>query len=407
MADTKMRQAGEELLTETEIAALRDRFAEESRAAATVQALAEASGLDENTVREHLRQIRTERAFRGDVAKAPPPDRSGWLLGAAAVVALVVAGAVTFRRLDAETPIRLAIRPAATGTGTSTIRSSQESTSLPTYSDGRGYGTPAGFKVAVVHRERQHVDQPNGVDPFAQPYAKVRDNLVRVIEALARSADREAIRMEGLNFQRPPLKTPFRDEMGNIFDPKPGNFHFAVEGWAGSVSGQVKFPLGAAERAELVKAVEGVLAEAKQAQEAALGPSKAEIVGPPPGFRILFGGRRQDERTGPSLAFAPVDVGQIQRRLEAALDNAVVRDAGPPEGAWTENAQREAKIPAPDRYVGRIEGPGGSIPFDIPSRPTRALRNGIRDLAARAARQVVPVNERAAQVTYVDGTAPN
>lgn len=394
MAETRVRKAGEEQLSEVEVVALRSRFAQESKEAVTLAALAEAADLEVETVREHLRQIRTERAFLREATPAASNDRPSWYWVAVGAVALVVAGGVTFRRLQAENEGKLVYTPPVKMPAPSPLQQRgavrQQASYLPQYSDGNVGRMPLGFQavVAVPGLQQASPGIPGKLVPG--PYAAQRDLIVRSIEELANSAAAQAKK-----FSPDPSvhKPPFMDSLQNRFTIKPGEFHFSVDGWAGRISGELKFPIGPGERVQIRKAVEGMLAEEKAAQELALGPAPRQgIVNPPPGYRIQFGGRRMDRQEGPALSFAPVSVDLVRKRLEAALLNAVERDASLPQGRWTEDAQREGQIPAPTRYAGMIEGPGGSVPFDIPAGPPSAVKRGIRDVATRAAGQMTAVN---------------
>lgn len=394
MAETKTRKVGEEQLSEVEIETLRARFAEESKDAVTLAALAEAAGLDRETVREHLRQIRTERAFEKEATPPKSPDRPNWYWAAVGGAALLVAGGITFRRLQADQATKFVYAPLIVPTTTPNVstqtRSRPQPNFLPQGSDGNVGRVPLGFEAvaAIPGRQQTSLGQPGKVVPG--PYQSQLDQIVQAIEDLANHAHVEQARFPT---QAPNVNAPYMDTFQNIFTLEPGQFHYAVKGWAGRISGELKYPIGASERAQIRKAVEKMFEDERVAQAKALEtPSGRGIVSPPPGYRIQFAGRRMDRQEGPALSFAPVSVALVQRRIEAALTNAIKRDADAPEGRWTENAQSERKIPRPKGYAGSIEGPGGSVPFDFPSEPPSAVKRGIRDLAARAAAQVATVN---------------
>ena len=414
MAEAKLRQAGEERLSEAEIATLRARFDQESKEAVTLSALAEAAGLDRETVREHLRQIRTEHAFR---AAAPPPrsaERPNWYWAAVGGVALVVAGAITFRRLEAERLVEyVPPKPQATQAGSLVssmpVRTVKHPTMLPQYSDGLVGHAPLGIEtlIAIPNRQQTSSGRVGSVTPGS--FEEQRDMILHSIEEMVKKSHEEVAKYPKTmpQFQ---AKPPFMDAQLNTFTLKPGQFHYAVKGWAGRLTGELKYPLSSADRAKLRQQIAGLFADERMAQEKALGPAPRQgVVSPPPGYRIRFGGRRLDDQIGPKLAFAPVPLALVQRRIEAALENAIKRDAAPPEGRWTDNAQRESKIPAPKQYAGSIDGPGGTIPYDFPASPPSAVKRGMRDVAARAAAQMAEVNAHSGDVVRVqlDGTARN
>lgn len=410
MAEAKLRQAGEDRLSEVEIETLRARFEEESREAVTLSALAEAAGLDRETVREHLRQIRTERAFQAAATPPKSAERPNWYWTAVGGVALVVAGAITYRRIQAERPVEFVYEPpmanTAPGSSTTTVRTTKMPNMLPSYSDGQVGFAPLGFDVviAIPNRMQSSPGRPGKVVPG--PYVAQRDGIVHSIVEMVNHAHADMAKFPQMH--RHEVKPPYMDSQQNTFDLPAGTFHYAVKGWAGRIAGELKYPIGPAEQAKLRQAVEKMLQDEKQAQDQALGTAPRKgVVCPPPGYRIQFGGRRLDLQEGPALAFAPVPVAAVQSRLEAALENAVKRDGELPEGRWTENAQTERKMPAPKRYAGNIEGPGGAVPYDFPASPPSAVKRGIRDAAARAAAQMGAVNAQSGDVVQIrlDGTA--
>jgi hypothetical protein len=414
MAEAKFRQVGEERLSETEIAALRARFDEESQEAVTLSALAEAAGLDRETVREHLRQIRTEQAFRAAATPPKSSDRPNWYWAVVGGVALVVAGAITFRRLEAARLVDyVPSKPQATQTtpltSSTPVRTVKQPTMLPLYSDGLVGHAPLGIEtlIAIPDRQQSSSGRVGNVTPGS--FEEQRDMILHSIEEMVKKSHEEVAKYPKTMPQFR-AKPPFMDTHLNTFTLKPGQFHYAVKGWAGRLTGELNYPLSAADRVKLRKQIDQMFADERIAQEKALGPAPRQgVVTPPPGYRIRFGGRRLDDQIGPKLAFAPVPVVLVQRRLEAALENAIKRDVAPPEGRWTENAQRERKIPAPKQYAGSIDGPGGTIPYDFPASPPSAVKRGIRDVAARAAAQMADVNAHSGDVVRVqlDGTVRN
>lgn len=403
MAETRVRKAGEEQLSEVEIVALRNRFAQESKEAVTVSALAEAADLEVEAVREHLRQIRTERAFRREATPAASTERPNWYWAAVGAVALIMAGGITYRRLQADQADRfvyvpLIVLPPAQTPQSATSRT--QATYLPQFSDGRIGRVPLGFRAvaAVLGRQQTSLGMSGKLVPG--PYQAQVEMIAQAIEEMANLANSESKTASASTRPQP----PFADALQNRFSIEPGEFHFAVDGWAGRIVGKLRFPIGARERAQIRESVEGMFSQEKAAQESALGPASNEgIVTPPPGYRIQFGGRRMDQQDGPPLSFAPVPVDLVRRRLEAALLNAVKRDSTLPRGRWTENAQGERQIPAATRYAGLVEGPGGLVPFDIPAGPPAVLKQGIRDVAAKAAHQVTAINAEADSVVRIQG----
>ncbi|MGV3618769.1 MAG: hypothetical protein ACO1SV_25885 [Fimbriimonas sp.] len=395
MAETKTRHAGEERLTPAEVATLQARFAEAGKDSVTVRSLSETSGLDEAAVRDQLQRIRAEGAVAPRTWSAAP-TRPRWPFFAVGAAGLaIVAGIAFFRQPEPAAPVTLPNRPTSTQTVVNEPRPA-------TFQYGSGMAsTPPGVRVSISFNGRQHIGQDDGVRSFPQPYERQRDQIMNAIDALTQLAkDEEA---------RNPTTAPngkFKDDFGNVVELEPGYIHVAIQGWAMMVAEKVRYPFNAAERAQLLKAVEKVLAVSRHAQAEGLKPSQEGVVSPPPGFRMAFAGRRLDERSGPSLYFAPVGVASVQRRMEEALRNAVSRDAKPSLDSPPVDAPGAVGIPAPPRYLGEIEGPAGIIRFDIPSAPDAARDGAIRELAERAARQMVPVNERAAKPPVKDGSPP-
>lgn len=398
MAEERFRKEGESQLSDAEIESLRARVAGESEQAVTVGALAEAAGSDRETVQEHLRRMRTERAFQDETTPSKSSDRSLRYWAIAGGVALLVAGGVAFQRLQNDPAAQLANNP---GTSPAPVvqrdRNRLQASRLPFLLDQSIVKVPVGIEVLVVIPGQQLMNIRREGKVVPGPYKVQVDQVVQGIEDLVKHATEYT---QGRPPQFAALKPPFMDLFENTFSLDRNEFHYGVKGWAGGVSEELKLPLGASERAKIREAVETMFEDERVAQAKALeAPSGQEIVSPPPGYRIQLAGRRIDQQEGPALRFAPISVPLVQRRIEIALEDAIKRDAEAPRGRWTENAERQEAIPPATRYVGNVQGPTGAISFDLPANPPLALKQGIRDLAARAAKQVATVNAQGASGT--------
>lgn len=411
MGQSRTRKEGQEPLSEVEIQALRARLAKEAEEAVTVGALAEASGADQETVQEHLRRIRTEQAFKNETMAVKPSERPYWHWAVLAGVVLIVAGGITVQRIRAEREKEFLFTPTyARNANSSTsphMRARTEVTRLPQSSDEHVGQVPLGIEALVAIPVWQQTSPKLSGERMPGSYPAQVEQVVRAIEDLAERVTEDARK---LPMSSPTPESPLMDAFWNTFDLAPNEVHYAVRGWAGKISGELKFPIGATERGQIRKAVEKLFEDERIAQAKGLEiPSGISVVMPPPGYRIQLAGRRVDRQEGPALAFAPVPVSRVQHRLKAALENAIARDGKPPEGRWKEDAEKDRKIPPAKRYVGSIEGPGGTLSFDFPAGPPSTLRREVQSLAVRAAGQVAALNAQAESEERIwrNGTAGN
>ena len=196
-------------------------------------------------------------------------------------------------------------------------------------------------------------------------YDQEIQRLAYAIQALINKAVREDGKYTG------PTRTgKYRGETGIGFTPKAGFVNFGISGWLGNVGGVVRYPLGPAEKRDILQTVTKYFASAKAEQDAALAivPNVAtEVIGPPPGYSVRFYGRRADIHDGPRISFSSMNVDRVVARLRLAIENAAKRDLGPPVGPWAESAEADKKIPIPAVDRIEIESQSGSLTLDVPT----------------------------------------
>ena len=375
--------------TESEVEALHRRLAPDAArfdGTATVRDIAEATGLTEEDVAAHLRQVRAEAAFH-----EPEPSRPSalpWI----ALGALAVGGGVTWWRTrppqDAFVPLTTASpQPAA-------VRSVQ-TTPLAVLWNADGAPKPTqGFRVEAIGQTSDRLSEGESAEKRALPYEKVRDSLVASAIALVEATERQEAGSSA------PSGARYHGMDDGLFSPRKGFVRVAMFGWAGSESAWIPVPLGLEGKGQVQGLAVGVLSDVKAAQDAALAPvadPSTGLVEPPPGFAVRFAGRRLDLREGPRVSFAPVPRQIVARRLEAAILNSVARDRRPPTGAWSGDPAKDARIPPAKLSRVDVMGPQGLLSADVPTDAVDpgATARAVRVFAERVAAGIDPINEKA------------
>lgn len=379
--------------TEGEIEVLHRRLAPDAAAfgtAASVRDIAEATGLTEEDVAAHLRQVRAEAAF----AEPEParPSALPWI----ALGALVMAGGVTWWRMRPATEVSAPFfKPTSvTSTGPVVVRSVATSPLATQWNMDGAPKPPPGFRVEAIGQTSDHLSDAESGQARALPYATVRDALVASAKGLVEATERAEVGSIA------PPGTRYHGMDGGIFSPRKGFVRVAMFGWAGSDAAWVPVPLDVQGVGKLRALAEAVLSSEKAEQDAALAPvadPTKNIVTPPPSFSVRYAGRRLDLREGPRVSFAPISREIVARRLEAAISNAVARDRRPPLGAWSGDPVKDAQIPPSKLSRVEVMGPDGLVSADVPTDaadPDATVR-AVRTFAARAAVAIDSINRKA------------
>lgn len=387
-----------ERLTEDEVNQLRVRLGDDGTPPLSVRWVAEATGMDPEEVRGHLRAIRAERALVEPVPPKTSRLTSAVLLSLAGTLALFTGVVVTMRRMEIPMPLRPPFGTTAppvvsafTPSGP-TVRPA-ETRSLTNYAPSTSkLNLPKGVQLWVVGGERE-IPYSN-LDGRATP--RPYDEVVAKLEAAILKA---CIAAGPTTFD---TTIPVRDGMGMPVEKRADAAHFSIETWDRADSGYLHIPPTPRDRAELHRLVESLFAPSHDKFLRGLrlnNPNADGIFQPPPGYRVSFTGRRTDIQDGGRLTYAPVDVAVLRSRLVEAIRDAITRDAEPPRGDWTQSANQEARLQRPDKALISIEGPNGTlVEGEIPNDVLRG-RAAMLSLVERALAPIESINKAAKEPT--------
>ena len=380
-----------EKLNETEVDTLRQRLTKESEdpidirmyGAVTVSDLAEATGLTIDQVQSHLRQIRAELAFNSTIEKKPFPTLLVCGIGLLIVAVAVIWALLLKQRSSSMTGFVPTMKSVNRGV---------EPKSLVVQSVRFYKGTvPNGIRIHVIGQSCYFMGDTMVGDVFATDYEWMRQRMAwaaaYIIMVTAHADSHFTGKPEG----------PYRDMAGNTVDIRPGQVHYCYDGWFGKLDGWVKVPLDQNGERQLLRDATKVLENAKRMQEDALRidlKATEGIVLPPPGYSIEFVGIGDDIQQGPRISFAPIAPIQIEKRLELALKNALIRDQLPVL------SQTSKKYTPMSRAI--VTGPKGSLGFDIPTGAGWSVQAGkvIHRNTVILAKQIEVVNQRAKLEKY-------
>ncbi len=267
---------------------------------------------------------------------------------------------------------------------------------------------PLGFQVEVISNEKGLRGDSPSVQVFPTPYEYIANGLQRTAEELIRES-------RGLGSSG--SKVPIRDWSGNLYVPSSTKSSLTLSGWPGTSHVEVNSSLDAEGVHQIREAIQKLLSARKLEQDQALDlnakPDEKGVIGPPPGLTVDFGGYQSDTRTGPRIAFAPIDLEVAADRLVLSVLNAMERDRAAVAGTFpgqpvADHLPEEARV--------AFGEPPNLIEFDVPDKisakyPTQEVLRAaalriLKEKAREAVKILLPINAKARTV-LTDGKPSN